>query len=38
VKCPIGRDPLSDFAHVEGPFHTLLFNTASIVELVEITE
>jgi hypothetical protein len=45
VYRPIGRDRLSDFAHVEGPFqyletsdHTLIINTAYIVELVEIAE
>ena len=47
VYRPIGRDRLSDFAHVkgEGPFqyvetsdHTLIVNTAYIVELVEIAE
>jgi hypothetical protein len=45
VYRPAGRDRLSDFAHVEGPFqyvetadHTLIINTAFIVELVEIPD
>ena len=43
VYRPAGHDRLSDFAHVELPFryletsdHTLIINTAHIVELVEI--
>lgn len=45
VYRPAGRDRLSDFAHVEGPFQyletsdrTLIINTAYIVELVELAE
>ncbi len=47
VYRPAGHDRLSDYAHVEGegPFqyletsdHTLIVNTAYIVELVEIPE
>jgi hypothetical protein len=45
VYRPIGRDRLSDFAHVNRTFqyvetsdHTLIVNTAYIVELLEITE
>jgi hypothetical protein len=45
VYRPIGRDRLSDFAHVDEPFRyvetsdrTLIINTAYIVELLEIPE
>ncbi|MEP6917327.1 MAG: hypothetical protein ABJC89_16870 [Acidobacteriota bacterium] len=42
---PVGRDRLSDYAHLELPFwyletsdHALIINSAHIVELVEIAE
>jgi hypothetical protein len=45
VYQPIGRDRLSDYAHIEERFryletadHTLIINSAHIVELVEIAE